>query len=76
MSNGSSGIRASDLKQPIDTEPRLSIAMDSQPVLASGYPDGWRAMDDHCFRFVVYDGQWYAQNWPEEVLRSLEEGGR
>lgn len=66
--SSASGIRASDLRQPTDTEPRASISMDSQAVYATGYPDDWKAMDDHGFRFVVYDGQWYAQNWPEEVL--------
>jgi hypothetical protein len=72
-SNGNSGISASDLKQPTDTEPRTAISMDSRSIPATDYPDDWRAMDDHGFRFVVYSGQWYAQNWPEEVLRRLED---
>lgn len=59
-----------DLKQPPDdAEPQPSIMMDTEPVYASGYPDGWRAMDDHCYRFVVHGGLWYPQNWPETVLR-------
>ena len=72
MSDGSSGIWASDLKQPTDTEPRLSIKMDFKPVYASGDPDGWRVMDDHGFRFVARDGQWHPQVWPAGVIRHFE----
>lgn len=63
-----------NLKQPPeDAEPKPSIRMDGQPVYASGYPDGWRVMDDHNYRFVAHEGLWYPQNWPESVLRLRDE---
>jgi hypothetical protein len=58
---------------PEDAEPSESISMDYKPIFASGYPDGWRAMDDRNYAWVVYQSLWYPQNWPETVLQRKRE---